>query len=215
MRGAAVAVEGDNPQAVETVVRFLENELHRCGDFFVKIAEGPEAPEEGQEVTLRDFRDLTLIWDGKGQEIATFITTTPEADEEDHEGSKHEGSIPIIIMNRYSHYATIQWASRLPAKGKYDLKDHWLWFATLWRDIISPDITIYVRDTGSDKATKHKTVELVEDLRLILVQREKGIGQAQWKVDDSTLRRLGFEVTEWIRSVCHRGDGMPLNGSGT
>ena len=207
VRGAAVAVEGDHPQAVQSMVEHLDSHLSRCGEFSVQVAEGPEAPSEDINVSLVDFHDLVVIWIRKGQEMVKYLTSPPNPGSDVNgnrmEHAPHTGSLlPIILLNRYSHFATNAWAARISTEGKYsEPRDHWLWCATMWRGTVTPDFTIYVQDASSEEIANNKSVELIEDLRLILVRKEKGVGEAQWKIDDRTLRRVGFEITEWIRKL--------------
>lgn len=209
VRGAAVAVEGDDPRAIQSVVHFLEADLGKCEDFSVQVAEGPEAPDAEKEVDFLDFIDMASIWCRKGDEIIQYMTTLPRSDgEQSNDGIQRPQqvapSLPVLLLNRYSHFATTTWASRIPTKGLYEAKDHWLWFATLWRIAIGPDLTVYVRDASADEMARCEPVEVVKDLRVIFVRRGRGEGQDAWKVDGATLRRLWFEVKEWILALAGR-----------
>ena len=105
---------------------------------------------------------------------------------------------PVILLNRYSHFAATAWANRIPMEGSYDVKSHWAWLATLWRGMVGPDLTVYIRDVSPEVFAKGRTLEYLPELHLILVLREKN-NLDQKSVDDSSLRRLDFEVSEWIR----------------
>ena len=71
-----------------------------------------------------------------------------------------------------------------------------------WRGIISPDLTIYVRDAAdSDSSNGGKqSVDILDDGNLFVVARTKNEGKEALEVEASTLRRLGFEVSEWVRA---------------
>ena len=204
VRGVAVAIEGDDQEAVKEVVNFLESELR---NFSVRVAEGPKAPETGSDATTRAFLDLISIWYTKGEEMLQYLTKSPRRDTENDAATSPahaDSSLPILLLNRYSHFATTAWASQVPMKGLYGAKEHWLWFATLWRDAIGPDVTVYVRDVSGDEMANRKPeerVELMQDLRVIFVRNPRGVGQDRRRVEGPTLRRIGFEVTEWIRRV--------------
>lgn len=107
---------------------------------------------------------------------------------------------PVGIIANYSLHASNFFACHIPIESyaQYSPKDHWEWTATHWRGIISPDLTIYVKDSAVAESGK-PTVEIMEPGSLFVVKRSKGEGKDTFDVEASTLRRLGFEVSEWVR----------------
>jgi hypothetical protein len=98
---------------------------------------------------------------------------------------------PIAILPLFSLHASNTFACRIPLTDTYAPNDHWSWNATQWRGVVGPDLTIYLKD-GEEKG---RMVEQKEEARLFVVRR--GLDA---EVDGSTLRRLGFEIGEWVRS---------------
>lgn len=141
-------------------------------------------------------------------------------------------SIPVIVLKTYQLHACDRYACSIPITDVYRPPDHWLWMATLWRGILGADITIYVReiDTSSQSAAvagesgdkpapigngnaataaamekereKIGTVDIVEEegLKCLVVHKEKGKD-----VEERALRRLGFELGEWVRGIANAG----------
>lgn len=107
---------------------------------------------------------------------------------------------PVSIIANYSLHASNFFACHIPIESyaQYSPKDHWEWTATHWRGIISPDLTIYVKDSAMIESGK-PTVEIMEPGSLFVVKRSKMEGKDVLEVEPSTLRRLGFEVSEWVR----------------
>ena len=79
--------------------------------------------------------------------------------------------------------------------------------ATLWRGIVGPDITVIVKDAASadNKEDAGRPggagtgVEVrLADARAILVR------SGDSGVPDGALRRVGFEVGEWVRGIGER-----------
>lgn len=107
---------------------------------------------------------------------------------------------PVSIIANYSLHASNFFACHIPIESyaQYSPKDHWEWTATHWRGIISPDLTIYVKDSAIAESGK-PTVEIMEPGSLFVVKRSKMEGKDVLEVEPSTLRRLGFEVSEWVR----------------
>jgi hypothetical protein len=98
---------------------------------------------------------------------------------------------PIAILPLFSLHASNTLACRIPLIDTYAPNDHWSWNATQWRGVVGADLTIYLKD-GEEKG---KMVEQSEEERLFVVRRGPNAD-----VDGSTLRRVGFEVGEWVRA---------------
>ena len=206
VRGALIAVEGDDQTAIQEVVTWLEDFLTRGGEHRVKVAQGPTAPEDGKEPALADYLALMLEWHSKGKEIIDYITSVPEQKEpKEAQGSQTEtgeaAKIPVMLMNRYHFFASNAYAARMPIFDAYSPIDHWQWMATMWRGIVGPDVTVYVKDATAEEMAKEKVVDVQERERCVVVRREKGPGPVLGKLEESTLRRLGFEIGEWVRGV--------------
>ena len=147
-------------------------------------------------------------------------------------------SVPIALITHFQLSQTDYFASRIPITDSYAPIDHWQWMATLWRGIIGPDITIVVKpllgtesqppDSGKDNeghpkeilsngnltggdsqnfqptaatpGVKKVGVELrLQDARTIVMN----------SVGDKDLRRVAFEVGEWVRDkVQGQGPGV-------
>ncbi|KAK0282432.1 slightly ste11-like protein [Friedmanniomyces endolithicus] len=112
---------------------------------------------------------------------------------------------PVGLIADYSLRASNVFACRIPIgpHDPYSPSDHWQWTATQWRGVVGPDLTVFVRDAGVGEAGK-ATVEIMEEGGLIVVKRSVGGGDGEGSgsggVDASVLRRLGFEVGEWVRA---------------
>lgn len=125
--------------------------------------------------------------------------------------------VPIALLPAFQLSHTDAAASRIPITDEYAPIDHWQWMATLWRGIVGPDITIAVvpalpipipisatssnSDGKSVVGSKSNNsggggAEVrLEDARAIVVR-----GDGKGTVVEGVLRRVGFEVSEWIRS---------------
>jgi hypothetical protein len=121
---------------------------------------------------------------------------------------------PISIVANYSLSTSNLVACFIPLgpNDPYSPNDHWQWTATHWRGIIGPDLTIYVRDAASIESGRPPVeIEVVEgkmDVGLFVMRRTKtehqdgGIDgkETTLEVEASVLRRMGFEVGEWVRA---------------
>ena len=117
----------------------------------------------------------------------------------------------VLLIPNYSLHTSNAFALRIPigASDPYSPADHWQWTATQWRGIIGPDLTIYVRDIGvggSESAAAGGSVDVgcVEgraDVGVICVGRKVSGEEKDGKgeIEPGVLRRLGFEVGEWVR----------------
>ncbi|MCJ1402677.1 hypothetical protein MMC11_005897 [Xylographa trunciseda] len=117
--------------------------------------------------------------------------------------------LPIAIVPRYQLTLTDLAASTIPIADAYAPVDHWQWMATLWRGIVGPDITIVVRPASNqydgssangNSSPREETrngggVEVrLQDARTITLLCPN-VG----KVPESALRRMGFELGEYVR----------------
>lgn len=125
------------------------------------------------------------------------------------EPTKQPQKIPLLLINNHILHATNVWSSSIPITDSYSPVDQWRWFASLWRGIIGADVTVYIKALGNGggvgsgntdnegkKVTcKTPAVEIKEEFGTIVVQQD---GE---RVDDSAVRRVGFEVGEWVRRI--------------
>lgn len=144
----------------------------------------------------------------------------------DDESANIPTGVPIAVVPSFQLSHTDTFASRVHITDAYAPVDHWQWMATLWRGIVGPDITIAIlppptpqsstsaksgsemsksmsaRGTPRGNVSCGSGVEIrLEDARAILVRvDEKGVGEG-------SLRRVGFEVGEWVRSKEEGGRG--------
>ena len=214
VRGAVVAVEGDSQVVVSEITRWLSEALERGNNYNIRTANGPDLPDKNRDMSLTDYFGLIDEWHRRSSDIIKYITTPIQADAEPNNKSKQgRGSqLPVLLLQNYQLFATNAWACSLPINDTYQPQDHWQWLATLWRGIIGPDLTVHVRDASTEELARERTVEVREHQRLIIVRREKGPGPLQGDVDEKSLRRLAFEMGEWIQAVSQERGGQ---GSGS
>lgn len=222
VRGAIIAVEGDDAAAVGELTGWLNNFLAKDKEYSPRIAEPPKGPAANQkEVSFEDYLDLIKEWHGKSKEMIQYITTSlrppasdSESEKKDPKGKKEDTQMkspslspkPVVILPTYQLRASDAYASKIPIQDVYSPMDHWQWMATLWRGTVGPDLTIYVKSADKDSSAGSgiggKLVELNDEVRCLTVQREK-----EGRFAEAALRRVGFEVSEWVRSVSVGGSG--------
>jgi hypothetical protein len=206
IRGAIIAVEGEDKAAVKRLAEWLQEYLAKDNAYGPRIADAPKTPDaDSKDVTFEDYLDLIKEWHAKSNEMKKFITTpVPTSDSESDKDKESPPSTPepakkpVLILPTYQLHASDAYTSRIPIQDVYSPTDHWQWMATLWRGIVGPDLTIYIKDSNDSKeeAPSGKLVELNEEARFLTVRKEKGND-----VEAGALRRVGFEVDEWIRSI--------------
>jgi len=127
---------------------------------------------------------------------ASPMAAPPSPVDDDRQAAR--GKIPLLVIPHYTLHTSNVWASALPISDAYSPADHWQWVATLWRGIVGPDFTVYVRsseeppETTTPPGFSRPGVEIREDLGTFIM---KGGG----KVDDGSVRRVAFELGEWAR----------------
>ncbi|KAG8627537.1 hypothetical protein KVT40_005020 [Elsinoe batatas] len=227
-RGAIVAVEGDSPSAARELADWLADAMRGQGD--VSVFDGPRVPERetrveellkvvgawhergrevGRVVTGEDEEIKEVGKEGAGKEkemtksrkdskssAETDVMDIDEVEEEKEEKRR------LLVLRGYVLTATNLFAARIPLTGNYDPKGHWEWTACLWRGIVAPDVIIYIKDVDGKEGVDLGGCEVLDDGRLIVVRRYRGETDKTGVegVQAGALRRLGFEVGEWLRS---------------
>lgn len=225
VRGGIVAVEGENGMAVLKLTSWLKEFLAKDKEYSPRIAEPPRSPSaDVKDVSFEEYLDLIKEWHGKSKDMVKYITTpvssSPPSSPSDKDsstdaaGKDKDGTStppkspvdtpspkPVIILPTYQLSASDAYASKIPIQDVYSPMDHWQWMATLWRGTVGPDLTIYVRNypdlkDGSNGTGAIKKVDINEEGRCLTVFRD-----ADGEFAEGSLRRVGFEVGEWIRGL--------------
>ncbi|KAK6440982.1 slightly ste11-like protein [Oleoguttula sp. CCFEE 5521] len=130
----------------------------------------------------------------------TLSSTTP-ASAPPTSAPRTQSAKPVTILPLFTLHATNTFTSLIPITDSYSLKAHWEWAAAQWRGVVGPDLTVYVRDGDEGKA-----VEMSEGGAVCVVRRGVAKGGSEdgkrdaWQGEEGTLRRVGFEVGEWVRA---------------
>jgi hypothetical protein len=230
-RGAILALEGDDAAAVRELSQWLNDRLIKDteADYRPRIMEPPQVPSG--EISFEDYLDLMKEWHGKSKEMIKYITTpilSPTASQDAAMSDKsldkdvadphrkdsatpsdspapEAASItsiatdasaikPIIILPTFQLAASVAYASRIPITDAYSCTDHWQWMATLWRGTVGPDLTIYVKT--HEKGSEISKPEMDDTVRCLTIGKER-----EGKFTDADLRRVGFEVSEFINGM--------------
>ena len=122
----------------------------------------------------------------------------------------------------YSLTQSDRFASALCVADAYQPDDHWRWVATLWRGIVGPDLTIYVKLCQAAEILTDRgdnSVELANPGVIVLrvpaadpgsspssraASIGAGSGQPPTKqytphVDETLERQLSSKIREWVR----------------
>lgn len=154
--------------------------------------------------------------EAKTEEPSLASKSAAEKMDVDKEASKRNSTLsnttltsikPVSIIANYSLHTSNSFARQIPIgpHDPYSPNDHWQWTATQWRGIIGPDLTIYIRDASPGEPQHSVDMDAVDgrpDIGLFVVSRAGGEAEqgAVGKLEASVLRRVGFEVSEWVRA---------------
>jgi hypothetical protein len=229
VRGAIIAVEGDDVAAVQELSQWLNERLTEDteSDYRPRIAEPPKGPND-EDATFEDYLDLIKDWHGKSKEMIKYITTptlspssyqdtvmsdkdankeVTDVDRKDSATPSESSAIdaaesstikPVIILPTFQLAASVAYASRIPIQDAYSCTDHWQWMATLWRGTVGPDLTIYVKTQEKDSGASKP--EMDDVVRCLTIGKER-----DGKFTDADLRRVGFEVSEFMNGMSGKG----------
>jgi hypothetical protein len=137
-----------------------------------------------------------------------------------------KSKVPIALLpTGFSLSTSDRFAICIPINDAYAPVDHWQWMATLWRGIVGPDLTIYVKGVYGDdreaveELNKYGGVECRTDCAAVVIRvpiiedmKNDGNGVDDTKlvkgmIEEKTLRRLGFEVMEMVRGEMAGAEG--------
>ena len=222
-RGAIIAIEGDDLTAVKEISQWLNDYLIRQKEYEPRIAEPPKTPQEDEEedVTFEDYLDLIKEWHGKSREMIQYITTplsppnspkdTTMSDKDSADAASRKDSAtppdspsaarvstvkPVIVLPTFQLHSSVAYASRIPIQDAYNATDHWQWMATLWRGTVGPDLTLYVKSYDAKEGQAGQKPDMDDVVKCLTIFKEK-----KGKFLEADLRRVGFEVEEWIKGI--------------
>lgn len=246
-RGPLIAVEGEPgvaPHLLKATASVVEAALRISDECVVKVWHGnageSAAPKtDGEDgggakgkdhpSPLTEYVAAMLQWHRTSEELVKYMTTDPApvpvgGEQAEASPPPPRRKVPVAVVG--SGYALTQsdhFASALRVADAYRPDDHWRWVATLWRGIVGPDLTIYVKlCRAAEIWTDHgdKSVEFANPGVMVLrvpaadpssssSSRAASISAGSSRppaeeytphVDEKLERRLGFEIMEWVRS---------------
>lgn len=176
-----------------------------------RSSKSPHSQDESPNDPFVDYLAIISSWHTKSQEISKYIITPPPIpnnpplnqvlSSSSVKPKDHKPKIlPIALLPAgFSLTTSDDFARRVPITDEYAPVDHWQWMATLWRGIIGPDVTIYTTRADKMEIESLGTVQVNrENFSVVLRVPETG------KMDETTARRLGFEVLEMAIKVEER-----------
>ncbi|KAI4177362.1 MAG: hypothetical protein LQ343_000342, partial [Gyalolechia ehrenbergii] len=160
------------------------------------------SPKSIPAKTRPAIRDLDTPSTGTPSSTLAEPASASSAEMGQRTGSVTDRLLPVAIVPSYQLTQTDASACHVPIDDNYAPTDHWQWMASMWRGIVGPDITIVIKAYDEvaaleQKGRKNNGVEVdvrLEDARAVIVRVEKG-----GKILEGSLRRVGFEVEEWMR----------------
>ena len=199
---------------------------------------------------MANYIGQMLKWHRTSEEVIKFITANPTRGTSssittaaaslpepasipttiapDTSSSSSSSKVPVAVFGTgYSLAQSDRYAAALPMTDAYQPEDHWKWVATLWRGIVGPDLTIYVKLCQSaDEVRGNNCLEFANPAVVMLrvpgtpvasggapptssdaLASAAGTSTTDVHVDERLERRLGFEIMEWVRSGSFRATG--------
>ncbi len=222
-RGAIIAVEGSDKDALAKVGAFINEHLSKDPSCKIRTwgttsskTDSPQVVDTEMTISIPqampqeyddekdpfvNYLDIISDWHKRSSEMIKYITTSPHCSSTENDSAATPAAkgkvLPIaLVPGGFSLSTSDTFALRIPINDSYAPVDHWQWMATLWRGIVGPDLTIYVNKVGRDEMNKMGGVEIRVDCAAIIVRVLEGA-----QMDEKTARRLGFEVVEFVRNV--------------
>ncbi|GKZ37601.1 hypothetical protein AbraIFM66950_009218 [Aspergillus brasiliensis] len=106
-------------------------------------------------------------------------------------------SVPVALIPQYQLTTTDAFACSVQSRDSYAPLDHWEWMASLWRALVGPDVTVYIRECRKEELERHgaNPVEVrLHDARTIVVR----VAASSNQLMEKSLRRVGFEIEDFL-----------------
>ncbi|KAI9658427.1 MAG: hypothetical protein M1829_006782 [Trizodia sp. TS-e1964] len=201
------AFEGENGEETQNslYIRYLNSitEWHKRSQGLIKFITTGTFPEEIKLISSSPSspprHDPTQADGVPAQSFTTQTNQDPKA------------RLPIALIDRYILSRSDEAASTIPINDRYAPVDHWQWMATLWRGIVGPDVTVYIRLCSREEIDELGGLEISKEFPpnalIAILRRHQGKG-----VEEKLVRRLSFEISEWVRGWAN--DGLNVRGDG-
>ncbi|KAH7090301.1 hypothetical protein FB567DRAFT_558582 [Paraphoma chrysanthemicola] len=231
VRGAIIAVEGDDTAAVRDLAQWLNDHLAREKDadlsYCPRIEESPKLPSDG-DVTFEDYLNLIKEWHGRSKDMIKFITTpvdppalsqdtimSDKESEKDTPANRKDSASP---PESAAHAATSPSPAPTPiTKPIIILPTFQLAASVAYASRIPIQDAYSTTDHWQWMATLWRGT-VGPDLTIYVKTHEKDAASTKPKMDDDNicltvskeregkfavadLRRVGFEVSEFIKGM--------------
>ena len=189
------------------------------------VLKARETSAAGGDISMEDTTPTGAKTPMAMDENARWSSVSPKTDAtpltRTSVGSKESPSsspIPVALIPRYQLSAVDTAAMSIPINDSYAPLDHWQWSAALMRGCVGPDITIVIRDddgfnpAAANNAPQPHTntgtnveIRLMDARCVIVTEGGRRAGQGNESnardagIDEKALRRVGFEVDEFLR----------------
>lgn len=109
---------------------------------------------------------------------------------------RNRATTPVALLKGgYSLTVSDRLAGRTDPSTRFKVVDHWRWMVGLWRGLPGPDLVVYVKPSSAEEIAKSGTVDFQRQLKLILIR----VSGDKGTLEESTARRIQFELIEWMR----------------
>ena len=204
-RGKVIAVDGVDKDAVLFMIRYLHHHITKNSGLAVRIFNETSVQPQNPEITdlfhyAQVVQDWNMLWSAFIELPVPIISECASQHESTTESSiamsSKSQTACVNIVPLSPLMSTERAASQIPITDAYSNEKHWRWLAGYWRGCPRPDITISILD--SEGILKDREVLRIWGHNMnTLVVTKANSGQAV--ITAKQLRRVGFEVEEWLR----------------
>ncbi|EFR03875.1 HMG-box transcription factor [Nannizzia gypsea CBS 118893] len=182
-----------------TIIEFLN-------DRFLPAARRSTVGETGSRTSLQSIlpktEDLSICSTERSASGETIFT--PEPEEAVHtptsSSCNSDSTFRVALVPHYQLATTESHVNSTPRNRSHDLTDYWERMAMQWGSCVGPDITVFIQDCDQAEMNRYGSGNPVEnrlnDVRTLVIRRLAGSTEG---IDERALRRVGFEVKEFLR----------------
>lgn len=216
-RAVVIAIDGDDPEAIDYLSHCLAETLRLTAGSNASFMDTPRLPLTKDTSEERRFECLDSVkeWCKKSMEIFDFMMGNPIKSESMSDSTDADQAMtmgprtgdqpsPVLFIRSWLMSTIDRYTVWIPATNDHRVTEHWEWTAYMWQGVVAPDLIIYVRAASIEEISERGATEVADGGNLMLIRHSKDDtvrdpdGQRTHGFQSGALRRIGFEVGEWL-----------------
>lgn len=193
-----IAVDGPNPDLIKFMLRFLHFQITNYVGGMIRIYNDDWVRARMPDIQdMASYREYVTLWSTLWKYVIQAPLERVAGPIITNEFGGHQQTyLPCVNIIPFSPLTVSQRAAHsVPILDAYSDDEHWHWFAEFWRGQFKPNMIIYIEEHSNADVMRIKQ----QHMFILLVTTSKFDDSAMFTLNSKQLRRISFEVIEWLR----------------